>query len=364
MTTVRTDLIPNLYANPIKSVSKASPAVVTVPVTATIISTTGTIGTVTGSGTTGSPWTATITLMSSVVGLQSGDVITATASTGTFAAGGSVSVAAILGNQSIQINKVGGTIPTAGTVVNISEPAMSTLPVFLANANIVSTTGTIGTVTGSGSSGTPWTAAITGMSSVVGLQVGDVITATSGTGTFAAGGSVTVASILSTTSIQINKVGGTIPTAGTITNITIPRGTIVLFTNPGNRFTFSSSTGTFQAGENFTQATSGATGLITNVLPTVIEYTVTSGVVDTTNLVTGDTSGAFTTPASVTGMNQLLTAGINGTNAFYISVLSANTFSLYKDAALGTAVDSSAFTTYTANAGQYTDFSVTVITSA
>jgi hypothetical protein len=364
MTTIRTDLIPNLFANPIKSVSKASPAVVTVPVTTTIVSTTGTIGTVTGSGTDSAPWLATITLMSSVAGLVVGNVITATASTGTFAAGGSVSVNSIVGNQSIQIRKVGGTIPTAGTITNITLPAVSTLPVFLANANIVSTTGTIGTVTGSGSSGTPWTAAITLMSSVVGLQVGDVITATAGSGDFAAGGSVTVAAILGTNSIQINKVGGTIPTAGTVTNITIPRGTIVLFTNPGNKFTFSSSTGTFQAGETFTQATSGATGLITNVLPLTVEYTVTSGVVDTTNLVTGATSGATATPASVTGMNQLLTAGINNTNAFYISVLSANTFSLYKDAALSTAVDSSAFTTYTTNAGQYTDFSVTVITSA
>jgi hypothetical protein len=273
MTTIRTDLIPNLYANPIRTVSKASTAVVTVPVIATVVSTTGTIGTVTGSGTTLAPWTATVTLMSSVVGLQSGDVITATAGTGTFAAGGSVSVAAILGNQSIQINKVGGTIPTAGTVTNITEPAMSTLPVFLVN------------------------------------------------------------------------------------------GDPILFTNPGNRFTFSSSTGTFQAGETFSQATSGATGLVTNVFPTVIEYTATSGVVDLTHVVTGDTSGATTTPTAVTGMNQLLTAGINGTNQFFVKKLTSTTFELYTDAALTVPVASTLYTTYTTNAGQYTVTDTVLITT-
>lgn len=458
MTTVRTDLIPNLYANPVSTISQASPAVVTVPVTARIVSTTGTIGTVTGSGTTGAPWTATLTLMTTTAGIQSGDIITATAGTGDFAAGGTVSVKAVTGNQSITINKIGGTIPTAGTVTNITEPAFSTLPPFLSTANVVSTTGTIDTVptsgltsgvttfttvagtsvtaaatytavsqsatsgsgtgavftvvkTGAGTAysgavtittttvgsgyavgdtitidgadlggvtttndmtltvgaaslGGPWTFTITGMSSLVGLQVGDVITATAGTGTFSAGGSVVVASLASSTSITATKTGGSSPIAGTITNISIARGTIVLFTEPGNRFTFSSSTGEFQAGETFTQATSGATGLITNVFPTAVEYTVTSGVVNTTNVVTGATSGATTTPTSVTGMNQLLTAGINNTNAFYISVLSANTFSLYKDVGLGTPVNSTSFTAATSNAGQFTDFNVVVITEA
>jgi hypothetical protein len=247
--------------------------VVTVPVIATVVSTTGTIGTVTGSGTQNAPWTATITLMSAVTGLVSGSIITATAGTGTFAAGGEVSVAAVLGNQSIQINKVGGTIPTAGTVTNISLPAVSTLPTFLAD------------------------------------------------------------------------------------------GDAILFTNPGNRFTFSSSTGTFVAGENFTQATSGATGLITGVFPTAVEYTVTSGVVDLTHVVTGATSGATTTPTAVTGMNQLLTAGINGTNEFFVKKLTSTTFELYSDAALTVPVASTLFTTYTTNAGQYTTFTTVQITT-
>jgi hypothetical protein len=464
MTTLRTDLIPDLYANPISTISQANPAVVTVPVSSTIISATGTIGTVAGSGTANDPWTAEITAMTTSAGLVTGNVVTATAGTGTFAAGGTVSVTRVSGNKSITIKKIGGTVPTAGTVTDITLPGVSTLPTFLANANVVSTTGTIGTIptsgltsgvttfttiagtsvtaaatytavpqastsgsgvgavftvvkagagtaysgavtittttvgsgyaigdtitvsganlggtsptndmtltVGAGSLGGPWTFNVTGMSSVVGLQVGDAITATAGTGTFAANGTVVVASITGTTSITATKTGGTIPTAGSVTNISIPRGTIVLFTEPGNRFTFSSSTGEFQAGENFTQATSGATGLITNVFPTAVEYTVTSGVVNTSNVVTGDTSGATTTPTAVTGMNQLLTAGILSSatgergNAFYISVLSANTFSLYRDIALTQAVNSTSFTAATPNAGQYTDFNVVVITEA
>jgi hypothetical protein len=61
-------------------------------------------------------------------------------------------------------------------------------------------------------------------------------------------------------------------------------------------------------------------------------------------------------------MNQLLTAGINGTNAYYVDVLTANTFALYTDSALTETVDSSAFTTATANAGQYTTFDAVAIT--
>jgi hypothetical protein len=274
MTVIRTDVIPNLYANPIKSISKASTAVVTVPVTAAVVSTTGTIGTVTGSGTTNSPWTATITGMSAVTGLISGNVITATAGTGTFAAGGTVTVDSVLGNKSIQINKIGGTIPTAGTVTNITLPAVSTLPPFFADADVI------------------------------------------------------------------------------------------LFTNPDNRFTFSSSTGTFVAGEIFTQATSNATGLITNVFPTYVTYNVISGVVDTSHVVTGATSGATTTPTAVTGMNQLLTAGVNGTNEFYVKKLTSTTFELYTDDALTTGVDSSTFTTATTNAGQYNTFDLVEITTA
>jgi len=273
MTVIRTDLIPNLYANPIVSISQDDPAVVTVPVLEQVVSTTGTIGAVTGSGTSNTPWTAVITVMTDVEGLATGDIITATAGTGTFAAGGVVSVKAIVGNKSISINKVGGTIPTAGTVTDISLPAISTLPTFITD------------------------------------------------------------------------------------------GDSVLFTLPGNQLTFASTTGTFVAGENISQVTSNATGVITNVLPLAIDYLAVSGTFNTANVVTGATSGATTTPTVVTGMNELLTAGVNNTNEFFYKNVDANSFELYTDDALTVGANSSAFTSATTNAGQYTVFDTVLITT-
>lgn len=273
MTVIRTDLIPNLYANPISTITKADPAVVTVPTVAKIVSTTGTIGTVTGSGTSDTPWTATITLMSAVTGLVSGSIITSTAGTGTFAATGVVSVKEVTGNKSITINKIGGTIPTAGTVTDITLPAVSTIPTFLAD------------------------------------------------------------------------------------------GDAILFTNPGNKLTFTSTTGTFQAGETISQPTSLATGLVTNVFPTSLEYIATSNVFNTSNVVTGGTSSATTTPTVVTGMNQLLTAGENSTNQYYYKNVTSTTFELYTDDALTIGANTTTFTTYTTNAGQYTIFDTVEITT-
>jgi hypothetical protein len=280
MTVIRTDIIPNLYANPIVSISQDDPAVMTVPVVETIVSATGTIGTVTGSGTAGTPWTATITNMTSVAGLISGQPITATAGTGDFAAGGVVSVQSVLGNQSIQINKIGGTIPTAGTVTDISLPEKSTFP--------------------------------------LGVTDGDPI----------------------------------------------------LFTNPGNKFTFT-TTGSFQANEIITQATSGATGIVTNTVAAIssasivgsVGYIATSGVFDTTHTVTGSQSGFAAIPTAVTGMNELLTAGAGGSNEFFVKELTPTTYELYTDTGLTTSVDSSGFTAYTPNAGQYTTFDSVEITT-
>jgi hypothetical protein len=82
----------------------------------------------------------------------------------------------------------------------------------------VSASGSIGaTITGTG----PWTATITNMFSTVGLSVGSTITATSNGGTLFGGTptSVVVASIVSSSSITYTVTGGTIPTAGSITNI-------------------------------------------------------------------------------------------------------------------------------------------------
>lgn len=158
MTVVRTDLIPNIYPNAIVGVSKASPAVVSVPVVSRVVSATGTIGTVTGSGTASAPWTATVSLMTTTAGMKTGDIITATADAGTFAAGGEVSIASVAGNQSIIIRKVGGTIPTAGTITDITLPAVSSLPPFIVDGAIVQITGVEGMtqLATAGASNTDW----------------------------------------------------------------------------------------------------------------------------------------------------------------------------------------------------------------
>jgi len=81
---------------------------------------------------------------------------------------------------------------------------------------VISATGTVGSITGSG----PWTFTITGMTGVGDLEVGDEIYATDGTGSFGTGGVTTVASIVSGTSITATTTGGTIPDGGTVTGIT------------------------------------------------------------------------------------------------------------------------------------------------
>lgn len=61
----------------------------------------------------------------------------------------------------------------------------------------------------------------------------------------------------------------------------------------------------------------------------------------------------------VEGMTELATAGVDGSNEFYVGVIDATTFGLYTDVALQVAVDSSAFTTATADTGTFQIFTVT-----
>jgi hypothetical protein len=81
---------------------------------------------------------------------------------------------------------------------------------------VISATGTVGSITGTG----PWTFTITGMTGVGDLEVGDEIYALDGTGSFGTGGVTRVASIVSSTSITATTTGGTIPDTGTVTGIT------------------------------------------------------------------------------------------------------------------------------------------------
>ena len=94
----------------------------------------------------------------------------------------------------------------------------------------ISTTGTVGAVTGSGTSASPWVTQITGMVTSDGAMPTAELIATAGTGSFGAGGTVTVATVDSGTSITINKIGGSIPTVGTVTDIKLTN--LTTQTNP------------------------------------------------------------------------------------------------------------------------------------
>jgi hypothetical protein len=106
----------------------------------------------------------------------------------------------------------------AGTAINMYYyKAWPLLFSPLANT-VISTTGTVGSISGAG----PWTASITGMSTNVGLGVGNTISATPGIGSLGGGSGVyTVSSLVGTTGITFTAVGGTTPTAGTVTDITL-----------------------------------------------------------------------------------------------------------------------------------------------
>lgn len=86
----------------------------------------------------------------------------------------------------------------------------------LLNSTILSATGNIATVTGTG----PWTVVITGMTSTAGIALGDTITATPGTGNLGDYNTAVVSDITSSTSITVICTGSTTPTVGTITDIT------------------------------------------------------------------------------------------------------------------------------------------------
>ena len=118
-------------------------------------------------------------------------------------------------------------VPIAGgsaTYANLYSTASSAIGVY-ANFNITVTPnfggGTIGTIAGAGTSASPWTATITGMTSTAGMAVGNTLSATAGTGTLYGGSPTTViiTSIASSSSITYAVVGGTTPTSGTVTAI-------------------------------------------------------------------------------------------------------------------------------------------------
>ena len=241
-------------------------------------------------------------------------------------------------NGNLTVN--GTTVTVNSNVLNVEDKVIN---LAYTPAGIVSATGTVGTITGTG----PWTATITGMTSTAGLNVGEAITATAGTGTLYGGSpsSCLVASIVSSTSITYTVTGGTIPTAGTITNITgggptdnIASGSGVLVYGTSNKsitWTSSATTGGSNTGYwnstdnlNLNGSSLGyyinGTGVLTtsSVLANATTITVgAAGVTEnlgantgnsTLNIYGNGTSGTATITTNVTTGTANLFAGVTG----------------------------------------------------
>jgi len=90
------------------------------PVEDEIISATGSVSTITGTG----PWTFTVGGMTSVGDLEVGDEIYATDGVGSFGTGGTTVVTSIINSTSITATTTGGTGPDGGTVTGITQTGL------------------------------------------------------------------------------------------------------------------------------------------------------------------------------------------------------------------------------------------------
>jgi hypothetical protein len=136
--------------------------------------------------------------------------ITSGNGTGTGGSGSIYFQTALAGSTGSSANTMATRLTIASNgLVQIAAPALAT------TYPTISTTGTVGSITGSG----PWSATITGMSSTTGLVAGSFIYATNGVGSLGGSGTYVVSGIPSGTSVTFTATGGTIPVAGSITNI-------------------------------------------------------------------------------------------------------------------------------------------------
>jgi hypothetical protein len=107
---------------------------------------------------------------------------------------------------------------SAGDIINLYYYKAWPLLFAPIGNELISDTGSVNPISGTG----PWLIAISGMTSTNGLSVGDNITATPGTGTLGTGfTSAVVTEITNSTSIKVSVTGGTSPSGGTITDISL-----------------------------------------------------------------------------------------------------------------------------------------------
>ena len=263
----------------------------------------------------------------SSVGISTGAVgsgNTKTLNIGTGGAAGSTTNVNLGSTTGSSLTTVNGDLTISGNfIVNGTTSTMNVSTITVDDKNIelgsvgsatISTTGTVGTITGSG----PWNAVITGMTSTTGLIVGSPITATAGTGTLYGGSptSCVVTAINSATSINYTVTGSTTPSAGPVTNVattgatdtTANGGGITLKGASDKAFNWVSGTSAWTSSENLDLASGKAYEIAgTSVLSAT---TLGSGVVNSSLTSVGTLTGLTITG---TGTNAIsLTTGTTG----------------------------------------------------
>ena len=298
---------------------------------------------VTGTGNVVRATSPTVTT-SLATGSASFDLLNTTAATINF---GGAATALNIGNTAGTVT-IAGNLTVNGITTTINSNTVTVddknLELGAVVAGVVSTTGTVGSITGTG----PWTAVLSGMTTTSGLVVGSSLTATAGTGTLFGGSptSVLVTSIDSATQVTYVVTGGTIPTAGTVTNVTTTNATdttadgggIILRGTANKTLTYNTTnSGTWTSSENFNLATAKtykiagtdvltATGLGSGVIGSSLtsvgtiatgNWSTTTGSVtaNALNLYTSSSGNAQTVDTDVI-VNTIATASTGALNTF------------------------------------------------
>lgn len=216
---------------------------------------------------------------------------------------------------------VAGNLVVNGTTTTVNSSTLvvndKNIEIGSVQSGVISTTGTVGSISGTG----PWTATITGMTDAAGLVVGSTITATAGTGSLGTGGVYSVTAINSNTSITFSATGGTTPVAGTITNITgsaasnatADGGGITLKGATDKTLNWINSTASWTSSEDF------------NLVSTKVYRINGTSVLSATTLGTGVTASSLTSVGTITtGTWSASFGAVSGAN---LTNLTANNLS-------------------------------------
>ena len=195
---------------------------------------------------------------------------------------------------------ISGNLVVNGTTTTVNSSTLSVDDKNIALGSIVnavvSSTGTVGTVSGTG----PYTSTITNMVTTTGLVPGAVITATAGTGDFGSG-TVQVVTIASATSITVTS--NLAFNAGTVTNITATGptdtsadgGGITVKGTTDKTFNWVDSTDAWTSSENINIA-SGKSYYVNGTLLKDVSETLTNKTLTTPTINGGDFTATGGTP--------------------------------------------------------------------